>query len=87
LGFTYNISATAEASDFEFGMKLGFAKGHDKITCRRNRGRGFGLGKLPKIWRSPFNIYKMAEASYLKCGTQVGFVKASHKTTHKKKWL
>jgi len=26
LGFLFNISATAEASDFKFGMQLGFAK-------------------------------------------------------------
>ena len=30
----YNISATAGASDFKFGKKLGFVKAHHKITCR-----------------------------------------------------
>jgi len=34
LEFPFNISATAEASDFKFGMRLGFAKGHNKITAR-----------------------------------------------------
>ena len=34
LRFPFNISATAEASDFKFGMKLGFDKAHHKITPR-----------------------------------------------------
>ena len=34
LGFPYNISATAEASDVKFGTQLGFAKAHDKIIRR-----------------------------------------------------
>jgi len=32
------ISATAEASDFKFGMQLGFAKAHQKITPRGKVG-------------------------------------------------
>jgi len=32
LGFSYNISATAGASDFKFGAPLEFAKAHHKIT-------------------------------------------------------
>jgi len=35
LGFPYNISAMAGASEFKFGAQLGFAKAHHKITCRR----------------------------------------------------
>jgi len=31
-GFPFNISATAEASDFKFGIQLGFAKAHHNIT-------------------------------------------------------
>jgi len=38
LQFPFNISARAEASDFKFGMQLGFAKGHHKITPRENVG-------------------------------------------------
>jgi len=49
LGFRYNISATAGASDFKFGMQLGFAKAHDKITRKRKGRHGLGLGKLLKI--------------------------------------
>ena len=52
-GFPFNISATAEASDFKFGKQLGFAKGHHKITPRGKSGRDPGLGKLPKILGSP----------------------------------
>jgi len=33
-GFPFNITATAEASDFKFGTQLGFAKAHHKITPR-----------------------------------------------------
>jgi len=40
LGFPYNISATAEASNFKIGMLLGFAKIHRKIPHRRKSGRG-----------------------------------------------
>jgi len=32
LGFPFNIFSTAEASDFEFGTQLGFAKAHHKTT-------------------------------------------------------
>ena len=33
-GFPINMSATAGASDFKFGIQLGFAKAHHKITPR-----------------------------------------------------
>jgi len=32
LEFPFNIFATAEASDFKFGMQLGVSKAHHKIT-------------------------------------------------------
>jgi len=54
-GFPFNISATAEPSDFKFGTQLGFAKAHHKTTQRKS-GRGLGLGKLPYIRGFPFNI-------------------------------
>jgi len=73
LQFPFNISATAEASDFKFGMQLGFAKAHHKITPREKSGRGPGLGKLLKILVFPFNISATAEASNFKFGTQLGF--------------
>jgi len=38
LGFSCNISATAESSDFNFGTQLWFAKAHHKITLRENVG-------------------------------------------------
>ena len=47
LGFLYNISATAGASDFRFGKQLEFVKAHHKITRRRKGGHG--LGELFKI--------------------------------------
>jgi len=66
LGF--NTSATAEASEFKFGMQLGFAKAHHKITPRGISGRGPGLGELSKILGIPFNISATAEASDFKFG-------------------
>ena len=55
-GFTFNIFATAEASDFKYDSQLGFVKDHHKITRGRNRGTP-GLDELLKIWWFPFNIY------------------------------
>jgi len=34
-GVSYNVSATAEASNFKIGMLLGFAKAHHKIPHRK----------------------------------------------------
>jgi len=70
-GFPFNISATTGDSDFKIGRLVGFAKAHHKIPPRRKRGRGPGLGELPKIWGFPFNIYAMAENIDLKFGTQL----------------
>jgi len=81
LGFPFNITAKAGASDFKFYMPLGFAKGNHKITPMR----GPGLGELPKIWGFPFNISATAEASDFKFGTQLGFAKAHHKITRRGK--
>jgi len=81
----FNISATAEASDIIFGMHLGFAKAHHKITPRIESERGPGLGELPKILGSPFNISATAEAKNLKFGMQLGFAKAHHKVTPREK--
>jgi len=54
-GFPFDISATAEASDFKFGTQLKFAKAHHKITPRKSGG-GLGLRELPKILWFPYNI-------------------------------
>jgi len=53
----------AEASDFKFGMQLGFAKAHHKITPRAKNERGLGLGELAKISWFHFNT------QWLKLGT------------------
>jgi len=42
LGFPYNISARPGASDFKFGMQLGFAKAHHKITPIGKMGIALG---------------------------------------------
>jgi len=53
LELPFDISATAEVSDFEIGTKVGYDKAHDKITLIRENERGLGLGELPKIWVFP----------------------------------
>ena len=52
-GFPLNISATVEASDFNFGTQLGFATTHHKITSRGKSMGGPGLKELPKVMGSP----------------------------------
>jgi len=42
LGFPFNIFATAEASDFKFGTRLGFVKAHHKITSKGKVGVALG---------------------------------------------
>ena len=69
----------AEASELKFGMQLGFAKAHHNITPRGKSGCGHGLGELPNILGSPFNISATAEASDFKFGMQLGFAKAHHR--------
>jgi len=38
LKFSFNICATAEAKNFKFGVQLGFAKTHHKITPKGKMG-------------------------------------------------
>jgi len=52
-GYPCNISATAGAIDFKFGMQMGFAKAHHEITRKRKAGHGPGLGELLIIWGFP----------------------------------
>jgi len=77
----YNISATAEASNFSIGMRLGFGKAHHKTPHIRKGVRGPGLEELPKILGYLFNICATSEASNFKFGMQLGFAKANYKTT------
>jgi len=53
--------ATAEASEFRFGIKLGFAKAKRKIACSEKNGRDPGLGELPLNFGVSFNISAMAD--------------------------
>ena len=62
-GFLCNISAMAAASDFKIGMQQGFAETHNKISPRKESGRGPGLWKLPYIWG--FSLIFLQ--SYLAC--------------------
>ena len=52
-GFAFNVSATAEANDFKFGIQLGLAKSHHKITPRAKGRCGLGLKDFPEILGFP----------------------------------
>jgi len=41
-GLPFNIYTVAEASNFKFGIQLGFAKAHQKTTSRRKVGVALG---------------------------------------------
>ena len=84
-GFSFNISATAEAVDFKFGTQVGFAKAHHKITLKGKSGGGLGLGELPNILGFSCNISATNGANDFKFGTQLEFVKAYHKITRRRK--
>jgi len=49
-----HVSITDEASDFKFGMHMGFAKARHQIP-RKSQG-GPGLWELSKILGFPFHI-------------------------------
>jgi len=75
----------AEASDFLFGMLLGFVKSHHKIPPLRikwawpwARGAHQNLGLF-------FNISVTAKASDFKIGKQPAFAKVRHKVTSGRK--
>jgi len=70
--FSFNIYALAEASDFEFGTQLKFAKAHHKTPTRRKMGVDMVSWSFPKFGVS-FNISAMAEASDFKLGIQLVF--------------
>jgi len=53
MGFPFNISATAGASEFKFGAQLGFAKAHHKFTPRGKVGVALGSASSSKFWGSP----------------------------------
>ena len=48
----FNISAMAKASEFKFGVQLGFVKPIIKLHPEKS-GRGPGLVQLPKIFGPP----------------------------------
>jgi len=62
----------AEASYFQIGIPLGFAKAHKKIPPKRINGCSPGLTELPKFVVLCI-ISAMAEACNFKFGMQLGF--------------
>ena len=47
------IPVTDEANDFKFGLQLGFAKAHHKITPKEKSECGPEVGRSPKLGASP----------------------------------
>jgi len=67
-----------EASDFKFGIQLGFVKACHNITPTGKSGRSPGLGELLKTWGSPVMFLQQLNL----VDTQLGLAKAHHKITH-----
>ena len=72
----------ADASDFKFGIQLGFAKAHHKITPIGKSGHSRGPGELPEIWGY---ISATTGASDFNFGMQLVFAKAHDKITRRRK--
>ena len=66
------ISATIEASNFEFGTQLGFGTSLPKTTFWTKIGGDAGQGSIQKNW-DPLLISATDEASDFKFSTQLGF--------------
>ena len=65
------ISATVEASNFKFGIQLGFGTSLPKNNVLDQNWRRSGPGEHPKkIW-DPLRIFATVEASSFKFGTQL----------------
>jgi len=47
------ISVIDEASNFKFGIQLGFAKAHHQISLEEKVDVALGLGSSPKFGASP----------------------------------
>jgi len=62
-GFPFNISATAEASDFKFGTQLGFAKAYHKITPREKSGVALGYRGALQNFGVPYNGWGLATSN------------------------
>jgi len=54
--FSFNIFATAEASDFKFSMQFEFSKAHHEITPRGKSGRALVAMDVPNKRRRTANI-------------------------------
>ena len=80
--FPFNISATAEASDFKFGTQLGFAMAIIKSQPEEKWAWPWARA-APKNFGFLYNITATAGASDFKF--EVGFAKACHKITHRRK--
>ena len=71
-GFSFNISATDEASDFTFGIHLSLLRPIIKSHPEEKWGWPWARG-APRNLGFPFNISATAKATDFKFGTQLGF--------------
>jgi len=74
-----SISVMDEASDFKFGMQLGFTKVHHEIRLEKKSVWPWAWD-LPEIWGFPFNVSATAEGSVFKFGIRIGFANSHHKS-------
>ena len=87
LGFPFNISATAAASDFKFGAQLGFANAHHKITWGRKGGLLPGLGELSKTWGYPSIFTQWLKLATSNLVYSLGLPSSIIKSPPEEKWV
>ena len=76
LGFPFNISTTAEASDFKFGMQLGFVKAHHKMISV-----ALGYGNSLNFCGSPLIFLQQLRLAISNLVCDMGLPLAHHKIT------
>jgi len=86
VGFPFNISATAEASDFKFGIRLGFAKDYHTITPRKEVDVALGWGNFLNFWGSPLMFLQLLKLATLNLVCSLGLPRAIIKSHPDEKW-
>ena len=85
MGSPFNIFATAEASDYKFGMHLRFAKAHHKITPKGKSGLGPELGISLIFWGTPVIFLQSLKLATLNLVRGLGLPRAIIKLHPEKK--
>jgi len=73
------LSVTVEASDFKFGVLLGFDRAYRKITPAGKTRSGTAIGELRRIWGFPLFFSARTEARCFIFGKQLGVTRSQHK--------